>query len=132
MAENESPRTVFEVLYTRFEQAPLSFCYDNGCNSMNYCLGRESKYFKGTKFLVDEAHFRGHKNCSPVFNTGLYGHVRNSPLAEQKNSFLRLLENSCGLMNQTTFLWYVRLFLRGLNRTEEKAAVGKCFWRKPA
>lgn len=41
--------------------------------------------------------------------------MKNSPLAEQKNSMLRKLESQLAYMKQTTFLWYLRYYLYRLN-----------------
>lgn len=50
--------------------------------------------------------------------------MKNSSLAEQKNSMLRKLESQAAYMNQTTFLWYLRYFLYRLNKD------GRRFWTK--
>lgn len=69
MADAESPRTVFETLYTRFPEPPPSFCFDNGCNVYNYMLNREPAYFQHMEIFIDKMHFEGHKNCSRCFST---------------------------------------------------------------
>ena len=65
MSNAESPKTVFDTLYTRWQHAPARFCYDNGCN-----LNREPAFFRNTKFLIDQSHYQGHKQCSLCYNTG--------------------------------------------------------------
>jgi hypothetical protein len=70
MADAESPRTVMETLYTRWQSPPKYFCLDNGCNAYNYFLNREPEHFRDMEVFVDEMHWKGHKNCSPAFNTG--------------------------------------------------------------
>ena len=70
MADAESPRTVLETLYTKWEQPPKYFCLDNGCNAYNYILNREPEHFKFMEVFVDEMHWAGHKNCSPAYSTG--------------------------------------------------------------
>ena len=35
--------------------------YDNSCNLHEYCLNRDSGFFKHTKFLVDRFHWFNHK-----------------------------------------------------------------------
>ena len=56
MHEFESPRSVFEVLYTRFPVAPEVVIYDNACNLANYSHIRESYFFQDTKFVIDRLH----------------------------------------------------------------------------
>ena len=70
MTNSESPRTIFELLYTHCPEAPSRFQFDNGCNVHRYALHREPSYFKHTQWLVDQLHFRGHKNCSLAYSTG--------------------------------------------------------------
>lgn len=70
MTDSESPRTVFELLYTHCSVAPSRFQFDNGCNVHRYALHREPNFFKSTQFLVDHLHFAGHKNCSLAYSTG--------------------------------------------------------------
>lgn len=115
MSNPESPRTVFEILYSLFPKAPARVIYDNACNLHQYCLNRESAYFKQTIFLVDSMHFRDHKQCCIDYNTSKYPDVLNSPLAEQRNSVLRKLENSMSYMSQSTFLLFLRHYLHRLH-----------------
>lgn len=71
MADAESPKTVFDTLYTRWPSAPVSFCMDNGCNVHQYILNREPQFFKDMKVHIDEMHFRAHTACSPAYSTGV-------------------------------------------------------------
>lgn len=70
MGDAESPRTLFEALYTRFPSAPQRFCFDNGCNVHNYILNREPHFFRDMEVYVDETHWQGHNHCSLAYNTG--------------------------------------------------------------
>lgn len=70
MGDAESPRTLFEALYTRFPVAPQRFCFDNGCNVHNYILNREPRHFESMEVYVDETHWQGHNHCSVAYNTG--------------------------------------------------------------
>jgi hypothetical protein len=130
MAEAESPKTVFDLMFTRSEVAPTSVCYDNGCNLAQYALNREPAFFKDTAFFVDNPHFKTHANCATDFDTSQYACFTNSPLAEQKNSILRSLETSSSYMNQTTFLLYTRHFVYKLNKIQRAKANGTCFWHR--
>ncbi len=71
MGDAESPRTVFEVLYARRAQPPHTFCLDNGCNLHQYLLNREPAFFETMRVFIDEPHYRGHKQCSQAYNTGM-------------------------------------------------------------
>lgn len=73
MRDAESPRTVFDMMYTRLAQLPDYFQLDNGCNFHSFILHRELEHFSAMRVLVDEPHFRGHKNCSDNYNTGVAG-----------------------------------------------------------
>jgi hypothetical protein len=58
MRDAESPRTAFEVLFTRCQDAPTRFTYDNNCNEHHYCLNREPTFFGRTRFFIDEPHYQ--------------------------------------------------------------------------
>lgn len=70
MLDSESPRTIFDLLYTHFSTAPRRFQFDNGCNVHRYALHREPTFFKHTQFLIDKLHFAGHTNCSAAYSSG--------------------------------------------------------------
>lgn len=86
MPEHESPRTVFELLYTRFEEPPPVVVYDNNCNTHVYSLNREPEWAAPVRFVIDKTHFRTHKGCCAAYDIGAYPDLRfrNSQLAEQK------------------------------------------------
>jgi hypothetical protein len=111
MANAESPRIVFELVYTMFHSAPRSIVYDNACNLLQYVLNREPEFFKECRFLVDAMHYKEHKHCGPDFDSSLYADITNSPLAEQKTSVLRQLENVASYMRQDTFMYFMRHWL---------------------
>src|SRR5579862_6454552 len=52
MRNRESPKTIFEVLFTRFREPPKLLVYDNGCNVSEYILNREPTFFKNMTVLV--------------------------------------------------------------------------------
>ena len=64
-------RTVFETLYTRFEEPPDYLVMDNGCNLHNYILSREPVHFKSMHMYIDRLHFKGHTGCCPAYDTGV-------------------------------------------------------------
>lgn len=132
MPSCETPRTVFELLFTRWQTAPEVLCYDNGCNAMHFCLNRECQHFQGTSFYVDAMHYRDHVRCAADFNSATYDGITNSSLAEQKNSILRMLEHNCGYMSQITFLIYIRYFLHRMNQIQRQRNAGTCWHAQSA
>lgn len=70
MPDAESPRTIFDLLYTHLPEPPQVFMMDNGCNVHLFVKGREPQHFTGTRFLIDEMHFRDHTNCSQGYRSG--------------------------------------------------------------
>jgi hypothetical protein len=114
MLENaESPRALFEVLFTRWSQAPAVVVYDNNCHAHAYFLNREPEWVTNTLFVIDKTHFRGHTGCCKAYDIGSYPNLacKNSQLAEQRNSKLAILKSHCAYMSQAVFLVYVRYFL---------------------
>lgn len=86
MPSSESPRTLFEVLFTRWPVAPSVVVYDNGCNAHTYVLNREPDWCKDTLYVVDKLHYKGHVACSIGYNIAEYEDLAklNSSMAEQK------------------------------------------------
>ncbi len=41
LKEAESPKHVFDFLFSRLEKAPTTVVYDNACNLSEYCMARE-------------------------------------------------------------------------------------------
>jgi hypothetical protein len=69
-------------------------------------------------------------NTTGNVGAGEYAWFNNSPLAEQKNSFLAQLRPQAAYMSQLTFLWYTRYFLYRLNKLQRKTSAGQCFYRR--
>lgn len=128
MTNSESPRSVFELLFTRWQEAPEILCYDNGCNAMQYCLNRECAFFGSTLFYIDAMHYNDHKRCATDFSSGTCDAIKNSSLAEQKNSIVRSLEHNCGYMGQVTFLLYLRYFLHRMNKLQRMRNAGQSWF----
>lgn len=62
----ESCRTPFEIIRSRWTEAPELICYDNACNLCNYFMSREPMWSSKTKLIIDKLHVRGHCTCSPA------------------------------------------------------------------
>ena len=86
MPSSESPRTLFEILFTRWPTAPEVVVYDNGCHAHAYALNREPEWASNTFYVIDKLHYRGHTACSSSYDIGKYPVLgkKNSSMAEQK------------------------------------------------
>lgn len=125
---NESPRALFELIFTRFKIAPEAIIYDNACNASLYCLKREPEFFENTDFMVDKMHIRGHTNaCSPAYHPSssvdqhddVTGRRLNTQRCEQVNSFIQDLSGQAKLMTVSNYLFSIRDFLAQLNALVE-------------
>jgi hypothetical protein len=85
MRHAESPRTPFEVFFTRWQKAPDVVVYDNACNAQQFVLNREPAFFAGTKWLVDGLHWPNHTRCPVSHSMKAYVDLsaKNSQRAEQ-------------------------------------------------
>ena len=71
MADAESPRTLFELLWAFFPiWLALRLSYDNGCNFLTFVLNREPRWAAIVRVLIDKLHYAGHKQCASSFCTG--------------------------------------------------------------
>ena len=69
-----------------------------------------------------------HKDCASDYNTHEYVAVRNSPLAEQKNSIIRGLEGVISNMTQPNAMNYLQWYLAEMNEQQRARNDGKCWW----
>jgi hypothetical protein len=109
--EPESPRTIYEVLMTRFVNLPELVIYDNGCNLSEYILNRLPFFARRMRIMVDNFHYSSHINCSPTFDTHMHPAVSrklNTALFEQKNSLIARLKMTAPLMLLRTFFSFLR------------------------
>jgi hypothetical protein len=81
MPDAESPRTIFDLLYTHLQQPPELFMMDNGCNVHLFVKGREPQHFSSTRFLIDDFHYRDHTNCSQGYRSSTSFSFAGSPVA---------------------------------------------------
>ena len=94
MEQAESPRHVFETLLLHLPKAPDNIVYDFACQLQTYCLNREPRFFRKSRFLVDRFHEKNHSACGGTQRLKEYLAVPelaalNSQAAEQLNSRLR-------------------------------------------
>lgn len=121
MRNAESPRTLFEVLFTRWKRAPKLVAYDNGCHYHAFSLNREPEWAKDTLVGIDALHQPNHKDCSIAYaikrNPSLQS--RNTVVHEQRNSRVANIKSQAAYMGHATFLSFVRYHLHCLNRQQD-------------
>ncbi|XP_076110329.1 uncharacterized protein LOC143079061 [Mytilus galloprovincialis] len=110
---NESPNVPFTFFRTRFKKAPSVIIYDNACNLQNYALNRDPAFFKETKFVVDNLHWKNHKGCSKVYHAKEHPSLSgiNTQMVEQNNSKLQKLKSQLSYMNYDNFILHLKFFL---------------------
>ena len=107
-------------LVTHLPKAPDVIFYDFACSLEEYCLNRESGYFKNTRFYHDIFHGFSH-NCSKVYSSkGIKGlESVNTSICEQFNSFLQCIKGSAKHMSQEHFMFYVQFMIDIWNRKKK-------------
>lgn len=122
--KGEGRNDVFSALFTQWPSAPKVVIYDFACALAPYCMLRESKFFKNTKFLIDDFHAMGHTKCSKAcFLSNYTGYDLdiegiNSSAAECGNSGLRRIRKSMSYMRQDHAIIFVYVFLALWNRNQ--------------
>lgn len=126
MNQSESPRTVFELLFTRWQTCPDELHYDNACKTHTFAMYREPAFFSGMSAYIDKLHVGGHKNCSPAYDPYLYNRLmnENSQLAEQTNSKVLYVQPRLIHMRQVNFCHTLLTFMCLLNTDTQKAKAG--------
>lgn len=117
MDKPESTRVVFDLIYSRFPEAPQFIMYDNACNFHKTAMKLAPQYFAHTVLVIDQMHEKGHVRCSPAFslnNQVLPATQKiNSQVAEQGNSLIDLsdFKPSGSNMSQINFMLSFRFFM---------------------
>lgn len=108
-------------LYTHLETPPDDIFYDFACNLQEYCLNRESGFYKSVRFFHDIFHGFGHKCSCAYKSTRLQGfETVNSEICEQFNAFIQCIKSSAQQMNQEHFCFYLQFFLDIWNEKKEE------------
>lgn len=126
MASQEGPRTPFEILFTRFKEAPSMVVYDNACNLQRYVMKRAPHFFRHTAFRIDRLHVYAHKGCSSGYNLGEYPAqmavangisliALNTQVAEQVNSLLESIRTQVAFMTHDNAMMYIKYYLAKYN-----------------
>ena len=120
MTKAESPRTLYELLATRFRTPPPIVIYDNACNVCAYAMNRNPALFRDTHFLSDALHFPAHVNCAPTFDSARFRHLFTgaSVIHEQKNRDLAKLKKNAPHMLYVTFAALLAWAISRLNLQE--------------
>ena len=107
-------------LYTHLTDAPDTIFYDFACSLEEYCLNRESGFYKNTRFFHDVFHGYSH-SCSSVYSSKrLLDHRSvNSSLCEQFNSYLQCIKSSAKHMSQVRFMFYVQFMIHIWNEKKK-------------
>lgn len=93
MTASESPRTLFEALYTRWQIPPLVVVYDNSCHAQAFALNREAEWARTIQWVIDALHFKGHSGCAFSYDIKEFLPLqqKNSQLCEQQVLIARLI-----------------------------------------
>lgn len=119
----EGRNDVFSAIYTHFRTAPEIVIYDFACKLATYCFTREARYFRHTRFLIDELHAHDHHHCgqaSLASNVMAYdSRVRqaNTSAAECGNKGMKRIRKSVSFMTYEHAVIYTKVFLDIWNRS---------------
>lgn len=119
----EGRNDVFSAIYTHFRTAPEIVIYDFACKLATYCFTREARYFRHTRFLIDELHAHDHKHCGQAClasNVMAYdSRVRqaNTSAAECGNKGMKRIRKSVSFMTYEHAVIYTKVFLDIWNRS---------------
>ncbi len=127
IARGEGRNDVFSPIYCKWREAPTHIIYDFACNLHKYCLNREPKFFRDTKFLIDQHHQGNHIGCSEAYRLSTFKQelvadlvYLNDSAAECGNSGLSKLKTSARYMSKQRFMKLCRLQLEVQNRRRIK------------
>ncbi|RDB17535.1 hypothetical protein Hypma_001242 [Hypsizygus marmoreus] len=119
----EGRNDVFSAVYTRFRQAPQVIIYDFACQLAPYCFVREARYFRDTRFLIDELHAHDHTRCGQACfasNAMRYDErIRsaNTSAAECGNKGIKRIRKTVSFMIHEHAVIFTKVFLDVWNRT---------------
>ena len=119
---SEGRNDVFSAIYAHWPTAPKVVVYDFACQLAPYCLLREPRFFRDTRFLVDQFHASGHTKCSRAssstyamqFDPNLQ--VINTSAAEVGNSGAAKIRKSVSYMTQGHAIQYTKVYMDIINR----------------
>ncbi|EJD36135.1 hypothetical protein AURDEDRAFT_74537 [Auricularia subglabra TFB-10046 SS5] len=127
--KGEGRNDVFSALFMHWEEPPKTVIYDFACALAHYCMLREPKFFRNTRFLIDGFHAKGHTRCSRCCFISSYKKDSalcsvNSSAAECGNRGLLKIRRPLSYMSQRRAIVYVHTYLSVWNR-ERRIAMAK-------
>lgn len=122
----EGRNDIFSAIYSRFIVAPKIIIYDFACQLAPYCLVREAKFFRNTRFLIDELHAQGHSRCGQAcfasnwmrFDNEVW--AANTSAAECGNKGMKRIRKSVSFMVYEHAIIFTKAFLDVWNREKIK------------
>lgn len=123
LSQVESPKTLFDIIMSKFHRCPRIIIYDNACNFVLYAMKREPSFFKNMLPFIDRLHCPSHINCSGGFNLNNFPFLKaiNSQAAEVDNMLLNLIKKPASFMTQLNFMRFTRMFICELNKRKNTA-----------
>ncbi|EJD33827.1 hypothetical protein AURDEDRAFT_76662, partial [Auricularia subglabra TFB-10046 SS5] len=122
----EGRNDVFSSLFCYWPTAPDDVVYDFSCALALYCMLREARFFRLTRFLIDAFHSEGHTRCSKACFIRQYrefeAHLRgfNSSAGESGNAGLAKIRKPLSYMAQRHAVIFCHVFLAIWNRERRK------------
>lgn len=112
LKERETPRQMFEVIFSHFQRSPALIMYDMACRFYKYAVSREPKFFANATCVIDSFHWPGHCHCPACFNISRYGILNgiNDQQTEQLNSRLKKTRTPFSYMNPDNFFFMTSIF----------------------
>lgn len=122
----EGRNDIFSAIYSHFVVAPRIIIYDFACQLAPYCLVREAKFFRHTRFLIDELHAQGHSRCGQAcfasnwmrYNDEVW--AANTSAAECGNKGMKRIRKSVSFMVYEHAVIFTKAFLDIWNREKIK------------
>ncbi|EJD45046.1 hypothetical protein AURDEDRAFT_64771, partial [Auricularia subglabra TFB-10046 SS5] len=128
--KGEGRNDVFPALYTRWPEAPETVVYDFACALAHYCMLREPRFFKNTRFVIDGFHAKGHTRCTKACFISNYANDSkisgvNSSAAECGNRGLLKIRRPLSYMSQRRAIIFTYTYMAIWNRERRIAAQAK-------
>jgi hypothetical protein len=108
----EGRKDPFSAIFKYKPTAPKEMYYDFACQLNEYCLNREPKYWKKTRFWHDIFHGISHK-CGACFkSTRICGMTGvNSEICEQFNSYMQCVKFTGSHLTQSHFMLFCQFMI---------------------
>ena len=114
MVQGESPRIIFDLITTRFEDGyQPNIIYDASCRLKELGLNREPEIFMNMLITSDPLHIPNHTTCNKSFHSNKYEELKplNKEACEQFNSLLRTIQTSLTYMSYEHYMTAMKIFV---------------------